>query len=88
MEFSKQEYWSGLPFPISGDLPTLGTEPTSPATPTFGRGVFFLLLAPPAKHRVASFKQRQFEKDHNSSFQSTSIAHKTVALTKVAKDST
>ena len=28
MEFSKQGYWSGLPFPPSGDLPNPGTEPT------------------------------------------------------------
>ena len=28
-----QEYWSGLPFPAPGDLPDLGTEPTSPASP-------------------------------------------------------
>ena len=30
MEFSKQEYWSGLPFPSPGDLPDPGIEPTSP----------------------------------------------------------
>ena len=30
MEFSKQEYWSGLPFPSPGDLPDLGIEPSSP----------------------------------------------------------
>ena len=30
MEFSKQEYWSGLPFPSPGDLPDLGIEPRSP----------------------------------------------------------
>ena len=29
MEFSKQEYWSGLPFPSLGDLPNPGTEPVS-----------------------------------------------------------
>ena len=28
--FSRQEYWSGLPFPPPGDLPTLGVEPRSP----------------------------------------------------------
>ena len=27
MEFSRQEYWSGLPFPSPGDLPDLGIEP-------------------------------------------------------------
>ena len=31
MEFSKQEYWSGLPFPSPGDLPDPGIEPRSPA---------------------------------------------------------
>ena len=29
--FSRQEYWSGLPFPSPGDLPNPGTEPRSPA---------------------------------------------------------
>ena len=29
MGFSRQEYWSGLPFPSPGDLPNLGIEPTS-----------------------------------------------------------
>ena len=31
MEFSRQEYWSGLPFPSPGDLPDPGNEPGSPA---------------------------------------------------------
>ena len=31
MGFSRQEYWSGLPFPSPGDLPIPGTEPGSPA---------------------------------------------------------
>ena len=30
MEFSRQEYWSGLPFPSPGDLPNPGIEPGSP----------------------------------------------------------
>ena len=30
MGFSRQEYWSGLPFPSPGDLPDPGTEPESP----------------------------------------------------------
>ena len=29
--FSRQEYWSGLPFPSLGDLPNPGVEPRSPA---------------------------------------------------------
>ena len=31
MGFSRQEYWSGLPFPSPGNLPDPGIEPTSPA---------------------------------------------------------
>ena len=31
MGFSRQEYWSGLPFPSPGDLPNPGLEPESPA---------------------------------------------------------
>ena len=31
MGFSREEYWSRLPFPSPGDLPDLGTEPMSPA---------------------------------------------------------
>ena len=31
MEFPKQEYWSGLPFPSPGDLPDPGIKPGSPA---------------------------------------------------------
>ena len=30
MGFSRQEYWSGLPFPAPGDLPNPGIEPESP----------------------------------------------------------
>ena len=33
VEFSQQEYWSGLPFPISGDHPDPGIEPVSLACP-------------------------------------------------------
>ena len=30
VEFSRQEYWSGLPFPFPGDLPDPGIESGSP----------------------------------------------------------
>ena len=30
VEFSRQEYWSGLPFPTPEDLPNPGVEPRSP----------------------------------------------------------
>ena len=31
IDFSRQEYWSRLPFPPPGDLPNPGIEPGSPA---------------------------------------------------------
>ena len=34
MKLSKQEYWSGLPFPSPGDLPDPRIEPGSPALQT------------------------------------------------------
>ena len=34
MGFSRQEYWSGLPFPSPGDLPNPGIEPGSPTLQT------------------------------------------------------
>ena len=51
MGFSRQEYWSGLPFPPPGDLPNLGTEPASPVSPTLARG--FFTTEPLAKPGVA-----------------------------------
>ena len=44
MEFSRQEYWSGLPFPSSGDLPHPGIEPGSPTWQADS-----LLCEPPGK---------------------------------------
>ena len=41
MEFSRQEYWGGLPLPAPGDLPNPGIEPTPPASPAVA-GRFFL----------------------------------------------
>ena len=38
--FSRQEYWSGLPFPPPGDLPDTGIEPASLTSPTLA-GRFF-----------------------------------------------
>ena len=35
MGFSRQENWSGLPFPSPGDLPNPGIEPVSPALAGF-----------------------------------------------------
>ena len=40
MEFSRQEYWSGLPFPSPGDLPETGIEHQSLMSPALA-GRFF-----------------------------------------------
>ena len=40
IEFSRQEYWSGLPFPIPQDLPDPGIEPMTLESPALA-GRFF-----------------------------------------------
>ena len=42
IEFSRQEYWCGLPFPTPEDLPDPGVEPASPAL----TGGFFTTAQP------------------------------------------
>ena len=44
MGFSRQEYWSGLPFPSPGDLPNPGIESVSPSL-----AVRFFTPEPPEK---------------------------------------
>ena len=51
MGFSRQEYWSGLPFPSPGDLPDPGIEPRSP---TFQEDA--LTSEPPGKPGTAKNK--------------------------------
>ena len=46
VEFSRHEYWSGLPFPPPGYLPDPGIEPGSPTSPTLSlSGRFFTISA-------------------------------------------
>ena len=45
MGFSRQEYWSGLPFPTPGDLPNPEVEPASLMSPALA-GRFFTTGAP------------------------------------------
>ena len=40
MGFSRQEYWSGLPFPSPGDCPYPGIEPASLSSPASAGGFF------------------------------------------------
>ena len=44
VEFSRQEYWNGLPFPSPGDLPDAGIEPASFVSPALA-GRFFATSA-------------------------------------------
>ena len=53
MEFCMQEYWSGLPFPPSEDLPDPGIEPKSSASPAVA-GRFFT-TEPPGKPIVCTY---------------------------------
>ena len=48
MEFSGQEYWSGLPFPTPGNLPDPGIETVSPASPALA-GKFSTTVLPEAQ---------------------------------------
>jgi len=47
MGFSRQENWSGFPFPPPGDLPHPGIKPTSLASPALADE--FFTIAPPGK---------------------------------------
>ena len=50
MGFSRQEYWSGLPFPSPGDLPSTRIKPIFPAAAVLAGG--FFTTEPPGKHQV------------------------------------
>ena len=52
MGFSRQDYWSGLPFPSPGDLPDPGTESTSLVSPALAGGFS------PLKKRKLSYNYR------------------------------
>ena len=44
IEFPKQEYWCGLPFPPPGDLPGPGNEPTSLISPTLAGRLYLITV--------------------------------------------
>ena len=62
MEFSRQEYWSGLPFPSPGDLPDPGFKPWSPALQMDS-----LLSEPPGLNQFAALTRQGQELTGNSS---------------------
>ena len=83
MGFSRQEYWSGLPFPSPGDLPNPGIEPGSPTLEADA-----LTSEPPGKRNKQSslespsFLPKHFiSKESFPKFQVPSADHPTEALT-------
>ena len=79
MEFSRQEDWSGLPFPSPWDLPDPGIEPGSPALqadallseppgkPTLYLFIFPLHPSPWSKHRLCLSRPVQMSPTWSSS---------------------
>ena len=56
MQFSRQEYWRGLPFPSPGNLPDPGIKPEPLASPAWADR--FFTSAPPGKpHRIFYHKK-------------------------------
>ena len=52
MGLSQQEYWSGLPFPLPGNLPNPEVETISPVAPASAGG--FFTVEPPGNHIAAT----------------------------------
>ena len=71
MEFSRQEYWSGLPFPFPGDLPNAGTEPTVSCISCIGGQIIYHCTThhPGSPHLdwfpTLMLKKYKFFKPHN-----------------------
>ena len=58
MGFSRQDYWSGLPFPPPRDLPDPRIEPTSPVSPALA-GRFFTTEPPGKPKSILKWKWKQ-----------------------------
>ena len=59
MGFSRQEYWSGLPFPSPGDLYNPGIEPTSPAWHEEPLSYLGSVAQPPKEKRIKGNSSRE-----------------------------
>ena len=64
--FSRQEYYSGLPFPPPGDLPNPGLNPIEPASPVSPAlaGRWFATTAPPRKSDICEYILTDFVRSH------------------------
>ena len=56
MEFSRQEFWSRLPFPSPGDLPDPEIQPASLASPALAGGFFTCWAGKPYRMRNSIFQ--------------------------------
>ena len=95
MEFSRQEYWSGLPFPTPGDLPDPGMEPESAVSPSLAGGFFttsttweahsfvyqYIIKPPVMCIWVPWFTFIAFEKQHDLSFSIISLQAPLIDIT-------
>ena len=68
MGFSRQEYWSGLPFPPSGDLPDWGIKPTSLMSPELAGRYFTISTTWEALKRDITWKFSLSEWQYNVNF--------------------
>ena len=57
MGFSRQEYWSGLPFPSPGDLPHPEIQPVAPVSPALADR--FFTSKPPGRPKPALYCMRK-----------------------------
>ena len=57
MEFSRQEYLSGVPFPPPGDLPDPGIKPTSLMSPALAGGFFITSTTWEAQSRNGRYRK-------------------------------
>ena len=77
MGFPRQEYWSGFPFPSSGDLPNSGIQPaylgslalasryfTTSAISVSGQGSKILHAAPAARQKEEEGRKKKEKKDY------------------------
>ena len=80
MEFSRQEYWSGLLFPSPGAFPDPGIEPMSPVFPELTDGFFTTSSTWEALYGYFSSPQKNNFNGINMTFQEKTFKLKTDLL--------
>ena len=87
MEFSRQEYWSGLLFPTPGDLPDQGIKPESPALADgfFTTSATWEALYDPAILLLDNFTQEKWKHAHTNTC--TQIFHTCIPNSQTQKQS-